>query len=577
MISEGAKGAMPAAREGRTQMIGQGARRAGARLWVSSLLMSLSLAWTAGAAPLDAESREPGDEALYVSSSEAPTGDLAPDAVIVRAGRRLSIAEAVALSIKNNLNVEVERFAPLIAESDYGAAWGAYDPVLSGDAGYEVTKAPVTFLSAINPIRVNRSRIAGGGVGIDQLVPWVGASIGLRFEGKETETRSQIQSLNPQYDSSLFLTAKIPLMRNLIWNQAWTQVKTSRILVNSARADFTRALMDTVQSTADRYWALVAARDQVRVAQKSLETARALLDQTRTQFEVGVVSRVEVVEAEAGVADREFGLISAANSFRNAQDILIDTVLGDELDAMSDLQFELTEDPAAYRVRNVSVDEAVKTAFRLRPELDAARRRIEQNEIELKFAKNQRLPQLDAELRAGFVGVSGDERDGVNDLFGQDFSDSTDDFLDNEGSDNYRVIGRFSIPIPNTAARRRVEREKFDLRRSKTQRLRVEQTIVLEVRGAARTLLASSQGIDAAERRRLAAEEQLRAERIRLEHGESTPFEVLQRESDLVEAESQKIAALRTYRSAEAALERAQGTILGFHDVIVGEASEPVR
>ncbi len=97
--------------------------------------------------------------------------------------------------------------------------------------------------------------------------------------------------------------------------------------------------MDNVQSTVNSYWGLVAARDRVRVAQKSLETARALLAQTSTQYEVGVVSQVEVVEAEAGVAQREFELIQTANTFRNAQDELIDNVLGTELSARTDLQF----------------------------------------------------------------------------------------------------------------------------------------------------------------------------------------------------------------------------------------------
>ena len=44
---------------------------------------------------------------------------------IAAAGRPLSLDEAVALSILNNLDVEVERFAPMIAEADRDGAWGA--------------------------------------------------------------------------------------------------------------------------------------------------------------------------------------------------------------------------------------------------------------------------------------------------------------------------------------------------------------------------------------------------------------------------------------------------------------------
>ena len=69
-----------------------------------------------------------------------------------------------------------------------------------------------------------------------------------------------------------------------------------------------------------------------------------------------------------------------------------------------------------------------------------------------------------------------------------------------------------------------------------------------------------------------ASAEQLRAERIRLEHGESTPFDVLLREEDLVQAESQRIAALRVYRGSVAALDRAQGTMLEDRGIVLEDA-----
>lgn len=534
---------------------------------------------------LAAAESELDDTMTEAADPESLPSDLVPGARIVTEGRPLSISEAVALSIRNNLKVEVERFEPLIAEADSTGAWGLYDPTLGVNGFYDVQKSPNTFLANINTAETNRNRIEGGEVGVEQLLPYLGASLGLKFRSTETVTRSTIQQLDPQYDSSLFLTAKVPLLKGLIWNEPWTRVKRSELTAQAARENFRAALMDNVRTTVDSYWNLVAARDQVRVAQKSLETSRALLEQVKTQYEVGVVSKVEVVEAEAGVADREFDLIRDANRFRNVQDELIEIVLGRQLTAMTTLQFVPTEDPAAYRARNVDVEKSVQRAFQKRPELQLADREIEKGEIDLKFAKNQRLPQLDADLRFGYVGVAGDGNSSlpvtvppappVTPPPDTPYDDSLDNYFAGQGNDNLRVQGTFSIPFPNTTARKRVVRSQLELRRFKTQKLRLEQSIILEVRGAARLLLSSEQGIDAAERRRLAAEEQLRAERIRLEHGESTPFEVLQRESDLVEAESQKINALRSYRSAEVGLERSQGTILDFHDVVVDEVWEP--
>ena len=102
----------------------------------------------------------------------------------------------------------------------------------------------------------------------------------------------------------------------------------------------------------------------------------------------------------------------------------------------------------------------------------------------------------------------------------------------------------------------------IELHKAETLVERQRQTIVSEVRNAVRDLQSAIQGLEAAERRRLAAAEQHRAEQIRLEHGESTPFDVLEREEVLVEAESQKILALRVYHGSVVALDRATGTLL---------------
>ncbi len=135
------------------------------------------------------------------------------------------------------------------------------------------------------------------------------------------------------------------------------------------------------------------------------------------------------------------------------------------------------------------------------------------------------------------------------------------------------VRGIFSYPIGNHDARSQVSKTQLELRRTLTQLKRQEQTIIIEVRRAVRGLKAAQEGILASERRRLAAEEQLRAERIRLEYGESTPFDVLQRERDLVSAESEKINALRAYREAATQLARAQGTILRDRNIVIEEVA----
>jgi outer membrane protein TolC len=554
----------------------------GTPLLAIALAAMASLAWVDVGRAAEAA----GEAPIYVSPSpDEATGDLAPGAAIVTPGEPITVDEAVALAIQNSLDVQVERYAPLIARSFAQEVWGAYDPQVDAFMQYDVTKSPNTF--GLNSVANNRDRVKGGSVGVTQLLPYLGASLSARYGASSVSTRSSIQTLSDQYNADFFITAKVPLARGLIWNAPWTSVKVAKHGYRASQESFRGKVMDTVLATVGAYWNLVAKRDQVRVAQKSLDTARALLEQTQTQYEVGVVSRVEVVEAEAGVADREFNVITKANEYRNAQDRLIDVVLGPELTATTELQFSPTGDPADFDKKDVDVAEAVARAFSLRPELRSLGERINQREVELKFAKNQRLPRLDAEVEFGYVGISGQPNPRLNPLFCQPpdcfppvsrpFDQADDSFFTDDGSDNLRVMGTFSIPFPNTTARKRVVQRKLELQRAESQRTRLEQSIIQEIRTAARTLEASAQGIEASERRRLAAEEQLRAERIRLEHGESTPFLVLEKEEDLVEAESQRILALQTYRVAEVSLDRAEGTILDVHRVEIESVREPAR
>ena len=543
----------------------------------------------ATAAPDSAEI--PSETAAAPDSGEIPSETAAAPPSALRHGvLELSLGDAIRMGLENNLDVQVQRYAPLIADFDLTAAWGAYDPTLFGEFAYNDSKTPNSFaLSGVNTT-VNRSSEGFGGVA-GQL-PLLSTEFSAQFDGRRATTNSTIQTFSPEYTSGWSVDVTQPLMRDLIWNQPWTQVRTSKLAYRSSEEEFRRATMDEVQQIEDAYWNLMAAEESLRVANKSLEAASALLAQTDTQYEVGVVSRVEVTEARAGVSRREVERIRAENQYRNQQDVLIDLVLGPNLRADSSLEIRPTDRPDDFVPYEVDVERAVERAFELRPELAGAQRELERQELQRGFARNQVLPELDGFFRYGQSGLSGQQNPNfavcqfvtpppagcpatppTGLLDNGRFRRSTDDY---EDFPQYRVGARFSIPFPNRTARANASRSELEFARARTSLLRLEQQIIIEVRQAARNLLASQEGITAARSAREAAEEQLRAEEIRLEYGESTPFEVLQREEDLVERERDEIEAFQAYRTSVTALDRAQGTLLRNRNIQIAEVA-PLR
>jgi outer membrane protein TolC len=520
------------------------------------------------------------------AQDEAPAGYPGP---MLHGKLELGLAEAIGMGLENNLDVQVARYDPILAQQDALGSWGAFDPTLFADAGYLDRNEPNANVIFGTTLNIDTGWDGEGG--FRGILPLLGTEYNVSMLGSSRQTNSRISALSPEYRSSLSLGITQPLLKDLIWSQPWTQVKTTELVYRASQEGFRTTIMDTVQNIEAAYWNLIAAEERVRVAKKSLETARALLDQTKTQFEVGVVSKVAVVQAEAGVAQRDFDLIVATNQYRNQQDVLIDLVLGPHLRASSTLELRPTDRPGEYIQYDIDVETAVRQAFENRPELAQLHQEIERQTVQLKFAKNQRLPSLDAVFSYGPNGLAGS----TNNLFGcgfggpdpecenavannalvppTNFGNSMDDWWTDRGARTWTARGRFSIPIPNTGARKQVSRSEFELRRAESRLRRLEQSIILEVRKAARDLKAAQEGIESAERAQLSAAEQLRAEQIRLEYGEATPFDVLLREEQLVESERGLIGAYQTYRVSATGLDRAQGTILRNRNIKIDQVS----
>ena len=111
----------------------------------------------------------------------------------------LSLQDAIAMGLENNLNLEVQRHAPLIADEDAEIAWGAYDPEFYGETTYLDSETPnANALNAAADHDLAQGR-RGQTAASSGLVPWLGASYDLSLSSSRLETNSTIQSVSPAH------------------------------------------------------------------------------------------------------------------------------------------------------------------------------------------------------------------------------------------------------------------------------------------------------------------------------------------------------------------------------------------
>ncbi len=502
----------------------------------------------------------------------------AADATAVDAEARISLREAVLLALRNNVEIELARMDPALADEDVEAARGAYDPVAQADFSFD----------RMQRLTANTLQASGGGAGVNlnSSDGWNYAArlngvlpFGLQYSSTAGLTRFDsnqiVVLLEKQYSSVWDSRVTLPLLRDLKLNAASATVRRSQIARDMSREQFRSSLTGIVATVEDLYWNLAATQAAVAVAAKSLKTAQDLLAQTRIQQEVGVVARVAVTQAEAGVAEREVLLIQAENAAGSAHDALLDALLAPSPETFEDR--ELIPEPPRFRPYEIGTEEAIRKALRSRPEIARGKQAIGMAELEADFARNQARPRFDLIAAYGMSGLSGPSKNDpiqvrdpsdpgstITTVFPSQgaSTDSFEDFFRADGAKSYTFGARFEVPLGNRTAQARWVQRRIDLRRAQLGLKRQEQAVIREVRDAVRGLRAATRAVDSAQRRRAAAEESLGAEQERLRLGDSTPFLVLQFEEDLAEAEQQVIRALQTQANAITALERVQGTLL---------------
>src|SRR5204863_2323505 len=194
-----------------------------------------------------------------------------------------------------------------------------------------------------------------------------------------TTTTEPLTTFTPSLTLSVQAVFSQPLLRGFKTDPARAQLDvTSR---NREIADL-RLQEDIARTSAQAetaYWSLVAARASVDVQQRSLDLALELERTNRARVDVGQSPPLDLVAAQAEVAQRRENLIVARTAARQSEDLLRTIALDPKRDDYWTLRLEPTDvTPAGGAPPDV--DAAVRRALSERTDLLRARKEIQNAE-----------------------------------------------------------------------------------------------------------------------------------------------------------------------------------------------------
>jgi len=501
------------------------------------------------------------------------SGTQSLDDYIVDGKLRLSLQDAIRLMLLNNTDVRISQGQLDQFSFGVGRAYSAFDPVLNASFTPQRSTQPTT--SSLQGAQTLSQLQQQTNFSYNQQFQ-SGTNFSVGFSTQRFTTNSSFALFNPSFTSGATFTVGQHLLRGRGYVVNHGAILIAQRNVKQARANFEAQLNDSILGVINQYWNLVEAQKNLAVVQDSLHLAEESYKHDKRALELGALSPLDIYRSEATVAQRRLQVIQAEYAVKPLEDQFRRTI-GADLDSRAGaLDLELGENAeVSGDLVSEDIPTAIETALSKRPELEAVRQQLANDDTGIYVAHNNLQPDLSLTGAYTSNGIGGNvidtstgapvvvARGGLLDALGQ---------VGGFGFPTYSVGLNLQLPIRN----RRAEADLGSAlvsRRSDLYQLRSrQQAITLEVRNAVHQLEVSKLSLSAAADALDLAKKTLAAEQRKYELGAETIFFVLDAQSTVQQAEQSYLQAQIGYQLALAQLDHATGNLLEHNRVLISDS-----
>lgn len=552
---------------------------------------------------------------------------------LVRAGTLyLTLQDAIALALENNIDLEVARYNPILAawRLNRAQAGGALPGVPSssaqvgsvasgqgvigsqqaagvgggGNPGSQSQTGNAT-ISQIGPVTQNldpsiqqattfshttrpqanatqsltlalesNTRVYNNSIQQGFLS---GGSVTLSYRINYDKENSPSNILNPSDAVNLSLSFQHNLLRGFGVAVNSRTITISRMNIGISETAFRSQVITIVTQVVNGYYALSSDDEDVKAKQSASEVAQTLLHNVNEQVRIGALAPTETTRAEAQVASTRLDLVNSQTKRDQ-----------DELQLKSRISRNGIGDPALAAARIVALDsitlpekdnlppleEMVKQALANRPDIATTKANLETSVVSALGTKNGLLPTLGvlgSESHAGLAGTAQSPKADAYFLGGVGNA-TAQAFRRNFPTE--RIAAFLVTNIHNDQAQADHAVDQLQLRQSELSYRKSLNQVEVDILNSLVGLRQARARHDAAVLNGKLAEESLRAEQKKYELGASTPAAVIQAQRDVAVARATEVAARVTYINARVALDRSLGTVLEANHVSIDEARQ---
>jgi outer membrane protein TolC len=556
------------------------------------------------------------------------------DALIHNGVLELSLKDAIALALENNLDIAIARYNIPIASADIlrtqaggtfrgvntgvvqntpgggvggfgtgasgagaggtsGGAGGAgsgsgglvqstlgtgttvssYDPLISAQLNNEHFTEPLSNIT-LEGVPTLKSNTTNGDVSYSQSFP-IGMTVTASFINSRDTSNSPFNLLNPTLNAYYRVEFNQQLLAGF---GLGPNLRFLRIAKNNQKISdeaFKLQVATTVTQIANMYWDLVAAYEDEQVKSRSLDFAQQTLDSGRKQLQLQAIPAMDVMKDEAEVANREQDLTIAKTTLE-FQELLIKNALTKNLDdpILEAMPVKPTDQSSVADTQESGpTEDLIARALSTRTELLESDIDLDNRHLSRDAARNALLPQLSATAFYGGTGLGGLATPAAAGISSSPagFPGAVANSFNNTAPDYFYGLS-LNIPLRNRVAKSDQYRSELETRQAELRLQQLKKQIRIEVRNAQYALVQSKARVEAAKKARDLADKTFVITGKEQELGSGSNYQTLTARRDLAAAESALVAAMTAYQKAEIEVHRAVGDTLDDYAISIESA-----
>ncbi|MEQ9824531.1 MAG: TolC family protein [Puniceicoccaceae bacterium] len=461
----------------------------------------------------------------------------------------ISLNDALYEALESNLTLRINAYQALLREQEVESARAIFDPTLVGSINTSHQEQDWTQSeSDRSSVSLGLSKRLQSGTSLSLQSNYL-MNDGSRFDS----SLNQEIGGNLSHNSGITLSIRQPLLQGFGRAVNMANIWKAEASLAVAQLDYKNNLLDTINQTEKAYWQVAFQDAQVELSKSSVTLAKNLVEETEQRVELGLATRLDLLQARANLASQQESLIDSQRALKDAEDALL-LVMGRLDSNYEDVPVEVADlaDPSR---EFPSLDQVWAGALAQDLDLLIQQTQIESLGFDKVLAKDRNRSELDVVVSGSTAGY--DSERGSKSFWGA---------FEPQGHD-WGVGLELNVPIGKRASKAQLRQIDATIEREYLRLDQLEQSLFLDVRQAWRSYQVSLEKLDAARLTLELQQEAFDQEQAKYSEGLAVFRDVQQAQQDLDRARISELNAWFAALRALSDLSRLDGSILERHRI----------